>query len=462
MINRTRVAVAVLAATLTCAGAGQVMAAPGLTTGLSDGRYAAADDTTRQEAFGDTVTSGTGIVRLNLLWRNVVSGVPADPRNPADPAYDFTEFDRAVSGAVAENLEVLITVYAAPAYAEGSGAPGGVEGGTWRPDPTKFGDFAAAVATRYGGDFQGLPRVRYYQAWNEPNLPQYLTPQNSGGKPESPELYRELLNAFYAEVKRVQADNEVITAGTAPYGDPPGGERVRPLVFWRKVLCLANRKLKPANCPSRAKFDVLAHHPINTSGGPRRSAVNPDDASTPDLKHVVKTLRAAEKHHLTGTAGRHPIWATEIWWESNPPDTVEGISVARQAKWLEEALYILWKQGARTVINLQLQDEPFDRANPYGQNAAGILFPDGSAKPAFTAWRFPFIVDVREKGAMAWGRSPVAGKLTIERKQGGQWRAVAHRNVGPGSVFKTRLDAEVGQRFRAEVAGESSLRWRVR
>ena len=88
----------------------------------------------------------------------------------------------------------------------------------------------------------------------------------------------------------------LVTAGLAPYGDEPGGSRTRPLGFWREVFCLKTRKLKrKKRCGDKARFDVFAHHPINTSGPPKQGAVHPDDASSGDLPAVRRVLRAAER-----------------------------------------------------------------------------------------------------------------------------------------------------------------------
>ena len=101
-----------------------------------------------------------------------------------------------------------------------------------------------------------------------------------------------MLNAFDAGVHAVQPGAVVVTGGTAPNGGPRGSDRTRPLAFQRALLCLKGRtKLKPVTCGTKARFDALAHHPINTSGGPSRSALHPDDASTPDVDEVVRTLR---------------------------------------------------------------------------------------------------------------------------------------------------------------------------
>ena len=266
-----------------------------------------------------------------------------------------------------------------------------------------------------------------------------------------------MLNAFYDGIKSVYADNVVVTGGTGPYGDDPGGERTRPLVFWREVLCLRGQeRLRKTKCPQKPKFDVLAHHPINTSGSPTRSAVNPDDASTPDFKNVAKVLRAAERLHTTGTAGRHPLWATEIWWSSKPPDRRFGVSLGKQARYLEQALYLLYKQGAKVVINLNLEDPP--KGKPV---AAGLLFADGSAKPSFNAFRFPFVTERRGKRLLAWGKAPVTGRLEIQHRRQG-WQTVKSFDVAEGQVFSPKLRLRGHQRLRAVVGGEQSLVWRER
>src|SRR5205085_6691381 len=117
-----------------------------------------------------------------------------------------------------------------------------------------FASFATAAARRYSGHFPDplhpgatLPAVRYWQAWNEPNLDHYLSPHwtKSGAQyiPTSPSIHRLLLNAFHGAVKGVSQSNLVVTAGTAPYGDtagtnPVGNERMQPVAFDRALFCL--------------------------------------------------------------------------------------------------------------------------------------------------------------------------------------------------------------------------------
>ncbi len=80
--------------------------------------------------------------------------------------------------------KVLVSIYHAPEWAERCQSE--VEG-ICDPDPAMFADFAEAAAKRYSGDLPALPRVRFWQAWNEPNLFLFFMPQFKNGKKVSPE-----------------------------------------------------------------------------------------------------------------------------------------------------------------------------------------------------------------------------------------------------------------------------------
>lgn len=271
-------------------------AAGSFRTGLSGPEFKSEDPSECALWFDRAAYAQTEIVRINYPWRSAVVGQPADPSDPADPAYRFSPLDAAVRDASARGFDVLITTYSAPGFAEAANRPEAAAPGTWKPDPAAYAAFARALAARYSGSFGDLPRVRYFQAWNEPNLHTFLNPQWEGLTPFSPTHYRRMLNAFTEAVHDVHGDNVVVTGGTAPFGDERGSFRMRPLRFLRELLCLrkVDGRLKGTSCPEKASFDILDHHPINTGGGPRQSAVHPDNATTLDFKYVRDTLRAAE------------------------------------------------------------------------------------------------------------------------------------------------------------------------
>ena len=231
---------------------------------------------------------------LSAGWRSIAPATPpANPRDPADPGYDWGHLDAGVRYATAHGLRVMILVSQAPEWAEGPDRPpvnDTYRAGSWKPDAGMFGQFATAIATRYSGNFVDpdapgagpLPRVSLWEVWAEPNLYVNLNPQYENGRQFAAAHYRRLLNAFFAAANEVDRRNEIVTGGLAPYGDEPGGDRTRPLVFFRKLLCLRDReKLRPTKCPTKPRFDVLGDNPINLSGGPRRSAIDPDDAPAP-------------------------------------------------------------------------------------------------------------------------------------------------------------------------------------
>ena len=108
-------------------------------------------DFSSEAVFNDARAARADFVRLNLSWRGAALSEPANPTDPGAPEYDFSSTDAAVRDAAARDLDVLLTVTAAPNFAEGNGRPGNATPGTWKPDPEKFGKFAEAVAARYSG-----------------------------------------------------------------------------------------------------------------------------------------------------------------------------------------------------------------------------------------------------------------------------------------------------------------------
>ena len=363
-----------------------------LKTGFADILFQNPKASVRAHWLNKARAAHSKVVRLNVPWSSVAPTEPADPRDPNDPAYQFGTLDAAVRSARSKGMTVMLTVYQAPTWAEGRNRPGSADAGSWRPKSGPYGALGHALAKRYSGHFapsggRTLPRVKYYEAWNEPNLSHYLAPQYRGRHLTGASIYRKLLDAFYRGVHSSARGDKVISGGLAPYGEAPGHDRTRPLTFLRSLFCLRGRTaLQPRRCPVKARLDVAGDHPIDTAGGPRTSAINPNDVATPDFKNFAKTVRAAERHHTIRPGGKRPLWATEIWWETDPPDRAFGVSPRKQARYLGGALRILKRQGASVVINLQIRDAHTPR-NGDGVTATGLYFQNNRAKPSLRAWR---------------------------------------------------------------------------
>src|SRR5438270_495636 len=71
-----------------------------------------------------------------------------------------------------------------------------------------------------------IPRVSFWELWNEPNQAGWLAPQWSHGVPQSPIMYRRLYYAGRRSLDATGHGGDVILIGnTAPLGSSARGER---------------------------------------------------------------------------------------------------------------------------------------------------------------------------------------------------------------------------------------------
>jgi hypothetical protein len=407
-----------------------------------------------------------GIIRISVDWRNTARNKPKTPANPNDPAYGFARLDESIRAATMRGLDVVLTVYRAPEWAEGKHPPKRIQPGAWKPNPRAYGKFGQALARRYSGHFHGLPRVRYFEVWTEPNLTQFLAPQWKGKRMFAPRRYRALLNHFYAGVHAAQKKATVIGGSTSPFGDSrkhqlyPTHPRMHPMVFLRTVLCL-NGKLKRAkNCKRGPHLDAVSAHPINFANGPNYKPHSNNDLQVANFSRLGRVVRAAKRAGTLRPKRRKPLWATEAGMLSNPPNP-KGAPVEKHARWIEQSLYLLWKQGASVVLNLNIRDTQYDPNHaPSGQWNTGIYFHNGNRKPAAQAFRFPFVTDRKSRSLVrAWGKAPRSGELEIQVQKQGEWRAKKRLKVQAGKIFKPTLRLRGRATLRARLRGETSIAW---
>jgi hypothetical protein len=150
------------------------------------------------------------------------------------------------------------------------------------------------------------------------------------------------------------------------------------------------------------------------------------------------------------------LWVTEFSYDSNPPNP-QAPSTARQARWLEQAFYVFWRQGTSVVTWYLVRDQaPIpDYASAY---ESGVYLRDGTPKPSLRAFQFPFVVQPSGRGLIAWGKAPVAGTVTIQKQGGSRWITVGRVSAAAGGTFTKRLSGHKGG-FRASVGGITSLVW---
>jgi hypothetical protein len=173
--------------------------------------------------FGTMRQLHVQIVRINLNWPDVAKRRPAHPQNPADDAYDWTLYDRAIRYATQYGEQVMLTILFTPSWANGGRAK--------NVPPTNYNDlrnFAYAAAERYSGHYipntdnfieTYLPAVKYWTAWNEPSNPIWLQ-QVSGGRWVSPQSYAKICTAIWQGVHFTNFVGEQVACGvTGPRGN---------------------------------------------------------------------------------------------------------------------------------------------------------------------------------------------------------------------------------------------------
>jgi hypothetical protein len=393
--------------------------------------------------FGRVAGAGATHVRLFLYWNVVAPAGAAKPvdfnaSNHRDPAYDWERFDLEIRTAVRNRITPIVTIYGAPAWAQGAGS--GIAG-TVRPNAAELRLFARAAADRYSGRFEDLPRIRYWQVWNEPNLHIFLNPQFVGRQPASPGIYRGMVNAMAQGVKGVHRDNLVVAGGTAPFRDLSiTHANWGPLGFMRELLCL-DRNLRP-KCRARVQFDVWSHHPY-TSGGPTRRAVLPDDVSLGDLADMRRVLHAGVRAGNI-VAPRTPLfWVTEFSWDTRPPDP-HGVPLALHRRWVAEALFRMWQNGVALVTWHSLRDHPLATSHVQaGLYYRAATFAADRPKPSLQAFRFPFVAFPQhaQKRVYVWGRTPSgrAARVLVEQQFQGGWKRLGIVQTNPNGIFQARF-----------------------
>jgi hypothetical protein len=452
MTIRLRTMTAVVALGAALGGASAVHAGGALRTAVYEPQLAA---DSLQTEFARMHGAGASLVRITVNWAAIAASAPAAAADPDDPAYAWSALDGEVAGAVDAGLQPILDVLGAPPWA--------VSGG--HPQLGALSDFSHAVAERYSGRVANLPRVRYWQLWNEPNLNAYIEPQFSGTTPVSPGIYRSMANTFTTAIKGVAQTNTVIIGGLAPYGIQQKGQpinkvlSVAPLTFMRALLCISAGSHPHATCNAKVKFDVFSVHPY-TWGGPTHSAFSSDDVAIGDLPEVQQVLRDAWRLHRIAATRMPPLWVTEFSWDTNPPDP-HALPIAIQARWTSEALYHMWSDGIGVVTWFLLRDEPYP-ATPFqsGLYFAGETVAQDKPKPTLTAFRFPFVAYPGTSGTLVWGRTPdsAAHTVLVERRAGSGWQRVATLKANRFGIFQSTLPLTSRTGYmRARVVGDGQV-----
>jgi hypothetical protein len=355
---------------------------------------------------------GVDMVRLTLRWDTVAPSVPADPRNPSDPAYRWELYDSILERLRAAHIGVLISLWGTPPWANGEQKP------NYMPnDPTSLASFAYAAATKY-------PWITRWTVWNEPNVRLFLIPN-------SPRLYvTRLLNPTYRALKSVNPRNLVAGGVTSPRKTPSG---VSPISWIRGMRA------------GRALLDAYAQNPYPVR--PKETPTSGGCWHCTEITMATLPKLITEVKRNFGAPTR--IWLTEYGYNSKPPSKWLGVSNALQARYVSEAaLRVYLAARVDLLIHFLVRDEP--DANRW---TSGFLTSRGKVKPSFAAYSLPFAQVVRRGNRTTiWGQIRArSGRqpYRLQQLRSGRWRWVgATRLTTRGGFLRLTIVATAGSRLR--------------
>ena len=482
---------------------------------------------------------GVDRIRVSVFWhllapdprseaRPFPPGAGADPRNYSAEKWD--RYDAIVTTAQKVGLKLLFNITSpAPHWATAS-APSPETEDTFRPSAAEYKDFVKAVGTRYSGAFNDeaarqsgaslfddceptpyfpvppqvcppdgsdpspdnpnppntgpvLPRVDTWSAWNEPNMPGWLTPQSHEDDKRlaaSPHVYRALADAMYSGLAESGHGSDTILIGeTAPRGasERDVSQSLRPLHFVRELYCLdgrfrpfAGEAAQRRDCPDggtgfRAAHPVLfdatafAHHPYAFDAPPGLSDPNRDDVVMSGLGRLTRTLDLALGRH--GSPKRFDVWLTEYGYQTDPPDPYVGWPWKTQARWLAHAEWLAYRHRRvqSTAQFLLYDDTPLTTYGPndprrWGTFQTGLRTAKGKRKPAYDSYqrgihlikRGGRVTRVFGYWRAAPGRTPA--RIEFRRKGERRWRLVKQVETNAAGYLLTDVDVSGAGTFR--------------
>jgi hypothetical protein len=308
---------------------------------------------------------GVQVLEVQLSWAHTAGEQPADPTNPADPAYRWPpELEEAVSQGAKYGIQVAVMVKETPGWANGGREP------SWAPNnPTDYANFMQAASRRY-------PTVHYWMIWGEVTREGNFNPMPPNS-PVGPERYAALLDAAYGALKAVSPSNIVIGGMTFTVGIMGAPEFIK----WMRL---------PDGAPPR--MDYYGHNPYSTR--------YPDLSESPYEPQVrdiddVDTLHQELENAYRGHGATPKLWLSEFGISTDKPNRAFDYYVSRpvQAHWVTAAFKLA--DSVPYIAGLgwyELLDEPAstpenltDASTPENLTE-GLMTENGTPKPSFDAY----------------------------------------------------------------------------
>ncbi len=401
---------------------------------------------TRDSRLDELKSLGVDIVKVRVRWPDLAPNTKRKPAgfdgsNPASYLESaWAPYDAIVSGAEARGMSVMFQLGGtAPDWASRKSSVD-------RPNAPEFGKFVHAVGTRY-------QTVKIWSIWNEPNLVSWLSPQVKRGVPQSPRIYRGLVNTAYNGLKASgHGGDDVLLGELLPFtrSARASSKKIRPLDFLRELACV-NSHYRPFRGKAAKKRGCthfhalpgtgLAYHPYTLAGGPNVRTPNKSDASIRDLGRITSVLnRLKSKKRIQKRS--MPIWITEFGFQTDPPDRYAS-PIRKVPGFMSQSEYIAFKN--RRVASYS-QYPLVDDAGKVNGFQSGLRFHNGKKKPGvFAAFQRPFYARKSGSRVELFGavRAADGGTVTLQTRTStkGKWKTLGKATLNGRGYFDKRVKA---------------------
>jgi hypothetical protein len=403
------------------------------------------DDALRAATYDEIQALGVNHVRVLMYWNSVApahnsKATPAGDLSDPNAGYHWESYDRVIREAQQRGIGVLVTLTGpVPRWATARH-----KGHTYKPSRTKFQQFVTAAGRRYGD------AVASWTVWNEPNHPQFLTPQFRSGRAYSPVLYRQLYRAALRGLRASGNGADRVLAGeTAPRGTP---RVVAPVTFAKRFF--RGPKLR---------VDGYAHHPYTTRSGPFFRPPDRTDVTIGVLSRLTRALDRYSKHRKLG------LYLTEFGIQSKP-DPFVGVTQARQAEYRSIAERIAYRNSRVRAFSQYMLRDDLPRAGSryarYSGFESGLRTAEGKEKQAYAGFRLPLVADRSGSRVTLWGLARPAHGVTqvaIDYRNRGSktWHYLKADSTDARGYFTTRSAHRRGRSYRVRWNGFTGPRTRA-
>jgi len=294
--------------------------------------------TDRVAALDKLVQAGAKWIRMDVGWAAMEGAGPGQITS-----WYISRMDNLVNIARKRGLNILVTFYGTPGWANGGRGP------TYPPtNPMTFGRITKWMAQHFAS------RVAAWEVWNEPN---HTTSWNG-----TVLQYVTLLKQAYAGYKGGDPNALVVLGG------PAGND-----TDWIQRMYMYG---------GHGYFDVMATHPYES---PSDMPPETDNGSTSTISHVRDVKSLMDQYG----DGAKPIWFTEFGWSTHVNTGTEqpwrrGVSPEMQADYLVRTLKLVRSNFPYVTTTFWYCERDTDTSGSY-DGSFGLMNRDLTPKPSYSA-----------------------------------------------------------------------------